>query len=61
MSVEVDSQYGSMLAEKEESGRERWVQTAANKYGQRNMSFTYVVLVTNFGWQRACVLLHTET
>ncbi|KMQ91498.1 hypothetical protein RF55_8623 [Lasius niger] len=32
VSVEVDSQYGSMLAEKEESGRERWMQTAASKY-----------------------------
>jgi len=39
----------------------RGVDDAEGSTSQRNMSPTYVALVTNFGRQRACVLLHTET
>lgn len=58
MSVEVDSQYGSMLAEKEESGRERWVQTAASKYEPKEYEL-YVRRARYKLWLATCMRVIT--
>lgn len=60
MSVEVDSQYGSMLAEKEESRRERWVQTqtAASKYEPKEYEL-YVRRARYKLWLATCMRVIT--
>lgn len=46
---------------KKAEGRKEGGGRGSESTSRRNMSPTYVALVTNFGRQRACVLLHTET